>query len=65
MLTWIIQQTVPIITLTYLGASLPVASGLTVFFFVLGLVIYYAAKMYHRQRDGIDISMAGKELPPE
>ena len=65
MLTWIIQQTVPIITLTYLGASLPVASGLTVFFFVLGLVIYYAAKMYHRQRDGLDISMAGKELPPE
>ena len=65
MLTWILQQIVPIITFTYLGASLPVASGLTVVLFVLGLVIYYAARAYHKQKDALDISLAGKELPPE
>ncbi len=31
---------------------------------ILGFAIYYASKWYHR-REGIDVSMALKQIPPE
>jgi APA family basic amino acid/polyamine antiporter len=65
MLTWIYQQTVPIIAFTYLGSSLVRAYGLVIGFFVAGLIIFYAAKIYHKRKSGIDISLASMELPPE
>ena len=45
------------------GASFT-ASGVVLAFYVIGIVIYYVAKVYWK-RNGVDISMANKEIPPE
>jgi amino acid transporter len=65
MLVWIFQQVLPIITFTYLGASLPLALGLTGGLFVIGIVAFYVSRAYHLNKEGLDISLAGKEVPPE
>jgi hypothetical protein len=32
---------------------------------VLGIALYFIARVYHRRKEGIDISIAFKEIPPE
>ena len=33
--------------------------------FALGPIIYYSSRAYHKSRDGIDIALSFKEIPPE
>lgn len=42
----------------------PLAYAYTILVFALGAIIYYVARWY-RRREGIDIDMAFKEIPPE
>ena len=41
-----------------------VGTGVIVLTYVLGIILYYAAKAY-RSREGIDLSYAFKQIPPE
>jgi len=58
--------------LTYLDATSPALSGpinpyslgVVLFIYVSAIVIYFAAKSFHK-REGIDIGLAFQELPPE
>ena len=33
--------------------------------FILGLIIYYVAKMYRLRKEGLDLGLLIKEIPPE
>jgi len=55
----------PVTSYTYLGASAPLAIGLTIVLVVFGLVLFEASRLYHKRRDAIDIILASKEIPPE
>jgi amino acid transporter len=57
---------------TYLAATSPALSGpinglsvgLIAVMYIVGIVIYYASRGYHR-RQGLDINLVFKEVPPE
>lgn len=55
----------PVTAYQYLGASAPLAIGLTIVLVVFGLVLFEGSRMYHKKKDGIDIILASKEIPPE
>lgn len=55
----------PVTSYTYLGASAPLAIGLTIVLVVFGLVLFEVSRLYHKKKDGIDIILASKEIPPE
>jgi amino acid transporter len=55
----------PVTAYQYLGASAPLAIGLTIVLVVFGLVLFEASRLYHKKKDGIDIILASKEIPPE
>jgi len=61
----IYTQLVPISSYTYLGSSIPLAITYTIVPAVVGLVIYEGSKAYHQKRDGLDISLAFTQVPPE
>ena len=64
MAAWIGSMFSPIITYMYLGPTLFSAVGTIVGILVFSFVWYYAVRAY-RLRQGIDISLAFQELPPE
>lgn len=64
LLIWIGAEFSPIITYMYLGSLIASAIGVTFGIFAISIVLYYAVRSM-RLRDGIDISMAFKEIPPE
>jgi hypothetical protein len=45
------------------GTAAPLTAYLFGGIFILGIVIYYASKAYHA-RQGIDIGLIFKEVPP-
>jgi APA family basic amino acid/polyamine antiporter len=55
----------PVTAYQYLGASAPLAIGLSIVLVVFGLVLFEGSRAYHKKRDGIDIILASKEIPPE
>jgi APA family basic amino acid/polyamine antiporter len=55
----------PVTAYQYLGASAPLAIGLTIVLVVFGLVLFEVSRLYHKKKDGIDIILASKEIPPE
>jgi amino acid transporter len=64
MLIWIGAEFSPIVTYMYLGSLIASAIGVTFGIFILSVIIYYAARAW-RLREGIDMSIAFKEIPPE
>jgi amino acid transporter len=56
---------VPVTAYQYLGASAPLAVGLAIVLIVFGLVLFEVSRLYHKRKDGIDILLASKEIPPE
>ena len=64
MLIWIGAEFSPIITYMYLGPLIASAIGVTFGIFIISILIYYAARAW-RLREGIDINIAFKEIPPE
>ncbi|MGO9643986.1 MAG: APC family permease [Candidatus Bathyarchaeia archaeon] len=64
MLIWIGAEFSPIITYMYLGPLIASAIGVTFGIFILSILIYYVARAW-RLREGIDINIAFKEIPPE
>jgi len=61
---WIAAEFSPMITYMYLGPLIASAIGVTAGIFILSILVYYAARAY-RLRQGLDISLAFKEIPPE
>lgn len=55
----------PVTAYQYLGASAPLAIGLTIVLVVFGLVLFEVSRLYHKKKDAIDIILASKEIPPE
>jgi amino acid transporter len=55
---------VPISSYTYLGSSIPFAVGFLGACIIVGLAIFEVSRWYHK-REGIDISVAFKQIPPE
>ncbi|MGO9645009.1 MAG: hypothetical protein ACLPY5_09710 [Candidatus Bathyarchaeia archaeon] len=55
----------PTISYTFLGSALPAALGTTVALIITGLVIFELSRRYHLKKDGFDITLAYKEIPPE
>lgn len=55
----------PVTSYTYLGSSAPLAVGLTIALVIFGLVLFETSRLYHKRKDGIDILLASKEIPPE
>jgi amino acid transporter len=55
----------PISSYTYLGSSLPIASGITIGLVITGLFFFEVSRAYHKRKDGFDIMMSFKEIPPE
>ena len=45
------------------GVAAPLTAEVSIGVFILGIVIYYVAKWYNN-RQGIDISLVFKEVPP-
>ncbi|MCY0859565.1 MAG: amino acid permease [Sulfolobaceae archaeon] len=43
----------------------PITLGFVVSAYLIGVVVYFASKYIHLRRDGIDISINFKEIPPE
>jgi amino acid transporter len=64
MLIWIGAEFSPIITYMYLGPLITSAIGVTLGIFIISILLYYAVRS-SRLRQGIDIGMAFKEIPPE
>lgn len=60
----IYTELVPVTNYTYLGASLGFALTATVVPIIAALVLYEAARAYHKKH-GIDIGLVFKEIPPE
>ena len=55
----------PVTSYQYLGASLPIAVGLALALIVFGLVLSEVSRQYHKRKDGIDVLLASREIPPE
>lgn len=64
MLIWIGAEFSPIVTYMYLGPLIASAVGVTLGIFIISILAYYAVRAY-RLPQGIDISLAFKEIPPE
>jgi len=64
MVIWIGAEFSPIITYMYLGPLIASAVGVTLGIFIISILLYYAARAY-RLRQGLDISLVFKEIPPE
>jgi amino acid transporter len=60
----IYTELVPVTNYTYLGSSLDFALTATVVPIIAALVLYEAARLYHKKH-GIDIGLVFKEIPPE
>lgn len=54
----------PVTAYTYLGASLGIAFGATIVPVVCALILFEASRAYHK-KNGLDIMLAFKEVPPE
>jgi hypothetical protein len=61
---YIFAETFPIISGTFLGASLSLAYELVAAFLVIGVVIYAIGRA-RLQRSGIDIRQIYNDIPPE
>jgi len=61
----IYTQLIPVSSYYYLGSSIPLASAYTVVPAIIGLAIYELSRAYHKRKDGLDIALAFKEIPPE
>ncbi|HYW02088.1 MAG TPA: hypothetical protein VE862_11510, partial [Candidatus Acidoferrum sp.] len=55
----------PVMTYGYLGSSLGFAAGATIAPIIAALILFEGARAYRKKKDGIDIVMAFKEIPPE
>jgi len=60
----IYTELVPVTAYTYLGSSLGFAGAFTVVPIICALILFEAARMYHKKQ-GLDIMMIFKEVPPE
>ena len=47
------------------GPVTPESMGIVLLLGVFAVVLYYVAKVYRKSHDGVDISLAYKEIPPE
>ena len=61
---YIFAETFPIISGTFLGASLSLAYELVVTFLVVGIAIY-AVSVAHLRRSGVDFKQIFNDIPPE
>jgi amino acid transporter len=61
----IYTEFVPISAYTYLGSSIPYALVYTIVPAIAGLGIYETSKYYHMKKDGLDVSLAFTQVPPE
>jgi amino acid transporter len=64
MLIWIGAEFSPIITYLYLGPLITSAIGFALGIFTVSILLYYVVRAF-RLRQGIDIDLAFKEIPPE
>jgi basic amino acid/polyamine antiporter, APA family len=55
----------PVMTYGYLGSSLGFAAGATIVPIIAALILFEGARAYRKKKDGIDIVMSFKEIPPE
>jgi amino acid transporter len=60
----IYTELVPVTAYTYLGSSLQFAGAFTIVPIICALILFEAARMYHKKQ-GLDIMMVFKEIPPE
>lgn len=58
-------ELVPLSTYGYLGSSIGLALVFVFASIVVGLVLFETARYYYRRRDGIDILLTSREIPPE
>lgn len=64
MIAWLASMFSPIINYLYLGPLIYSAIGVSAGIIVLSLVLYYGALLY-RRRQGFDLSLVFREIPPE
>jgi len=55
----------PVTTYSYLGSSLQFAIGATIVPVIGALILFEASRAYHKKKEGIDIMLAFKAIPPE
>jgi len=64
MIAWLASMFSPIINYLYLGPLIYSAIGVSAGIIVLSLGLYYGALLY-RRRQGFDLSLVFREIPPE
>jgi amino acid transporter len=65
MLIWIGSEFSPIIAYLYLGSLITSAIGLAFGIFIFAIIWFYAMRSYRLKHQGIDLSVATAEIPPE
>jgi len=52
-------------TVPAIGMANPASLGVVFAVYIITIVYYYAIKLYRKSRQGIDIDLAFREVPPE
>jgi hypothetical protein len=58
-------EVIPVMSYDYLGSSIGFAVGATIAPIIAALILFEGARAYRKKKDGIDIVMSFKEIPPE
>jgi len=58
-------EVIPVMSYDYLGSSIGFAVGATIAPVIAALILFEGARAYRKKKDGIDLVMSFKEIPPE